>query len=143
MDVVLEQMRSKAAISLVFLDACRDNPFLSTLHADSRSASQSRGLSRIESQEGELHVAFATAPGEVALDGSGDYSPFSEAILRHIKTPAIDIDELMRRVRKDVKAATHNQRIRQSPWSNTTLTERFYLLAQLPHKTDSKQQEIT
>jgi len=126
MDLVLEQMGAKAALNLVFLDACRDNPFLSNMYADSKSAGQTKGLSRIADREGELYVAFATAPGEVALDGDGNYSPFSEAIIRHIKTPAIDIDELMRRVRKDVKNQTTDKNIKQIPWNNSSLTERFY-----------------
>lgn len=128
MHVVIEQMTSKSKINLVFMDACRDNPFVSKVHSDTRSANQSRGLSRIGDSEGdgELYVAFATAAGEVALDGDGNYSPFSEAILRHIKTPEIDINELMRRVRKEVKSKTSNKKIRQIPWSNTALTEQFY-----------------
>ncbi len=126
MDLVLEQMGAKATLNLVFLDACRDNPFQSTMYADSRSAAKTKGLSRIADREGELYVAFATAPGEVALDGDGNFSPFSEAIIRHIKTPAIDIDELMRRVRKDVKNQTAGKNIKQIPWNNSSLTERFY-----------------
>lgn len=125
MDLVMRQMTTKAGLNIVLLDACRDNPFASAMYTGSKGNGNTRGLSR-SSVSGEMYVAYATAPGEVAFDGRGDYSPFSEAILRHIKKPGVDLDELMRLVRKDVKTVTSEERVKQVPWSNSSLTQEFY-----------------
>lgn len=51
-------------------------------------------------------VAFATQPDNVALDGEGRYSPFTAALLKHIRTPGLKIEALMLRVRGEVATAT-------------------------------------
>lgn len=125
MDTVFKQMSEKAKVSIMMLDACRNNPFATQMASNTRSAPLTRGLSRPR-VNGEVYLAFATAPGEVALDGDGDYSPFSEAVLRHIQKPGIELDEMMRLVRRDVKANTSSEKIQQIPWSNSSLTEQFF-----------------
>lgn len=52
-------------------------------------------------------VVFATQPNRVAADGAGRNSPFTEALLRHLPTPGIELRTLMIRVRADVVAATN------------------------------------
>jgi uncharacterized caspase-like protein len=69
-------------------------------------------------------LAFATAPGEVALDGAGANSPFSTALLRHLATPGLEVQAMLTRVRADVVAVTHN---RQVPWSNSSLLGEVFL----------------
>jgi uncharacterized caspase-like protein len=107
-DVTLDQTMSDAKVKLVFLDACRDNPFAAKI----RSASRTRGvvvgsgLAEMKSGEGTL-IAFATGPGQTALDGdSGGNSPFTRALLAHIATPGVEIQQAMTRVRADVSAQT-------------------------------------
>ena len=51
-------------------------------------------------------IAFATAPGQVALDGEGANSPFSAALSRHIGTPGLEVQQMLTRVRAEVVAAT-------------------------------------
>src|SRR5262245_35700107 len=51
-------------VNLLILDACRDNPVARSV----RSAT--RGLAQMEAAQG-TYIAFATAPGSVALDGAG------------------------------------------------------------------------
>ena len=58
----MEEAQTK--VSIVILDACRNNPFARSF----RSAS--RGLAQMTAATGSL-VAFATAPGSVASDGAG------------------------------------------------------------------------
>jgi uncharacterized caspase-like protein len=68
---ILTGIQSKnVATSLVFLDACRNNPYRSS----ARGAI--RGLSVVQTGGSSL-IAFATAPGDVALDGEGENSPFT------------------------------------------------------------------
>src|ERR1700735_2499996 len=69
-DVTLEQTMADAKVKLVFLDACRDNPFAAKIRSSTatRSLSVASGLAEMKSGEGTL-IAFATGPGQTALDG--------------------------------------------------------------------------
>jgi uncharacterized caspase-like protein len=69
-------------------------------------------------------IAFATAPGQVALDGEGANSPFSAALSHHIGTPGLEVQQMLTRVRAEVVAATNS---RQVPWSNSSLLGEVYL----------------
>jgi uncharacterized caspase-like protein len=69
-------------------------------------------------------IAFATAPGQVALDGAGANSPFSAALMRHLGTPGLEVQQMLTRVRADVVAVTHNKQV---PWSNSSLLGEVFL----------------
>lgn len=120
---ILKQMEREVKTNLVFLDACRDNPLARNLARSmgTRSTSVGRGLARVDSGVGTL-IAFATEPGNVALDGAGNNSPFTESLLKYIETPNLDIARLMRRVRKEVLDKTLGKQV---PWSNSSLTGDF------------------
>lgn len=125
MDLVSRQMDRETKVKIVMLDACRDNPFekqLSRSMGKTRSAALKKGLAEIGTA-GSI-IAFATDPGDVALDGDGKHSPFTEALLRHIETPGVEIGLMMRRVTKDVFEGTKEK---QRPWTNASLTGEFYM----------------
>ena len=89
-DVTLEQTMSDAKVKLVFLDACRDNPFAAKIRSAkaTRSVNVQTGLAEMKSGEGTL-IAFATGPGQTALDGeAGTNSPFTRALMANIARPA-------------------------------------------------------
>lgn len=119
-DVSLQSMEVDAVLSsinarvkVLILDACRDNPALSRSSSKFRG-SISRGLAppqSIESsQGGGVFIAFATEAGNVAADGDGSNSPFTQALLKHIKTP-VSVDDMFSMVTRDVRAATRNAQI--------------------------------
>lgn len=125
LEAVLRQMTRNRSANLVFLDACRDNPLTKTLArsmASGRSANFGRGLARVEAGVGTL-IAYATQPGNIALDGSGRHSPFTQALLSHIETPGLDISSMMIKVRQDVIRSTGEKQI---PWDHSSLTGQFY-----------------
>lgn len=122
LDLVMRQMQRSARVSLVFLDACRDNPLTRSLKSRSRSVAIDNGLARIEEAAGMM-IAFSTQPGNVALDGEGRNSPFTKALLKYIETPGATIGDVMIDVRKQVIAETGE---RQVPWENSSLTGKFY-----------------
>jgi hypothetical protein len=130
-NIILRQMLRGPKVKIVLLDACRDNPLAQQLARDSspvtRSLGPATGLGRIDSvsASGTL-IAFATAPGSIALDGSDRHSPFTAALLKHIETPDVDIDVMMKRVRGEVVASTGN---RQEPFTESSLTTEFFLNA--------------
>ncbi|WP_298817297.1 caspase family protein [uncultured Roseibium sp.] len=116
---LLEIMEASGAkLKLVFLDACRNNPLPRSL---SRGADN--GLARLEANAAGMMIAFATSPGDVALDGSGNNSPFTEALARLIDTPDLEVRHLMGKVRESVYVSTGE---RQLPWLNEALIGEFY-----------------
>ncbi len=115
---VLAAMAQSDGVKLVFLDACRDNPFGAALEQDPRLG---KGLARVGT-EADFLFAYATQPDNVAYDGTGRNSFFTEALLHHIYTPGQDIQQMMIGVRRDVLAATGG---RQIPWENSSLTRQF------------------
>lgn len=95
---ILQLMERENRTNLIFLDACRDNPMAGNLARSmgTRSAFVGRGLARVDTGVGTM-IAYATQPGNVALDGVGQHSPFTAALLSHIATPALDVEIMMRR----------------------------------------------
>jgi uncharacterized caspase-like protein len=128
LNLVLKQLERNSRISVVFLDACRDNPLASVLAAGSRSLEIGRGLARIEKAVGMM-IAFSTQPGNVALDGEGRNSPFTGALLRHISNEGISINDVMIEVRNDVLKATDGKQV---PWENSSLTGQFFFKPAAP-----------
>jgi hypothetical protein len=115
-----------AKVKLVFLDACRDNPFANNIKnsAGTRSVSVQKGLAEMSSGEGTL-IAFATGPGQTALDGQeGTNSPFTRALMANITQPGVEIQQAMTQVRAQVNEETNKG---QLPWGHTNLIGAVYL----------------
>src|SRR5471032_2201765 len=125
-DLTLDQTMNDSKVKLVFLDACRDNPFAAKIKAaaGTRSGSVQSGLAEMRSGEGTL-IAFATGPGQTALDGQeGTNSPFTRALIAHITTPGIEIQQAMTEVRAQVNEETNKG---QLPWGHTNLIGAVFL----------------
>src|SRR5271165_717701 len=117
LDPVLAELGKGEGSHLVFLDACRNNPF-----AGAGVVLPSAGLARVGKLPG-FFIAFATQPDNVAFDGGGRNGPFATALLGHLATPGADISSMMIAVRNDVFAATGGQQI---PADESLLTRQFY-----------------
>lgn len=108
--------RSPNRINIAIFDACRNNPF------GSLSRSASRGLARVDAPAGTI-IAYATAPGDVALDGTGENSPYTLALADAMATSGITIEDAFKRARRQVLASTGEK---QTPWESSSLTGDFY-----------------
>ena len=118
-DRVLAKMESAGTkTSIVILDACRDNPF----ERSWRKGTKGTGLAFMNAPAGSL-IAYSTAPGKTALDGRGKNSPYTYALLQHIKTPNVTVIEMFQGVRSTVMARTGGK---QTPWESTSLRRNFY-----------------
>jgi hypothetical protein len=115
-EVLKTMERSASRVNIVILDACRNNPF------ESMARSGGGGLAPVSAPAGTL-IAFATAPGQVATDGDGAHSPYSSALAQAMQAPGIPLEEVFRRTRRQVLAATGN---RQTPWEHSSLTAEFH-----------------
>ncbi len=119
---------STARISVVFVDACRDNPILEKSVASSllKGTSATKGLAVVqrEALETGQFVGFAAEPGKTAETGTGEISVYTQALLKQLKEPGLDISIMHRRIRTDVEAATNG---RQSPRYVDDLADAFSL----------------
>jgi uncharacterized caspase-like protein len=70
-----------------------------------------------------MMIAFSTQPGNVALDGEGRNSPFTGALLRHIGSQGVSINDVMIEVRNDVLKTTDGKQV---PRENSSLTGQFF-----------------
>jgi len=111
--LVLRQMEgSGTRLNLVFLDACRNNPF-----GGRGLRALETGLAQMRAPEGTL-ISFATQPGSVAQDGSdGGHSPFTAALTRTIRKPGLGIFDALNEVGLAVKDKTGGA---QQPWFSTS-----------------------
>jgi uncharacterized caspase-like protein len=128
LDAAMRMMQARAKVSIVFLDACRDDPFrYFTDNEAARGMTVRRGLAPVSSADGEAFVAFAAQPGATASDGPGVDSYFTTALGEEIATPDLKITDLMERVNRRVRAETQGKQI---PWYNSGLSESFYFVTQ-------------
>ena len=123
-EVVQRIMESSERTSLIFLDACRDNPLARNLARalGTRSANIGKGLANIESGAGTL-ISFSTQPGSVALDGDGANSPYSKALAREIVKPGEDLSSALIAVRNSVMDETRNKQV---PWEHSAMRAKFF-----------------
>lgn len=118
---VLAFMESaKAKVNLMILDACRNNPF----ERSWTRSTEGGGLAFMNAPSGSL-IAYATSPGSVASDGEGDHGLYTSALLKHIHTPNITVEQFFKRVRIEVEDKTEKS---QTPWESTSLKGDFYFL---------------
>jgi formylglycine-generating enzyme required for sulfatase activity len=111
----IEEARPR--VGLVVLDACRDNPYPGS------NRSSARGLARMSVPTGTI-VAYATAPGSTADDGSGTQGTYTGALAKYLMQPGLDIKEVFDRAAQEVERLTNG---RQRPREEIGLRGRFVL----------------
>ena len=125
-NVVLGLMEeARNATDIVIFDSCRNNPFRGFSLSGTRSLGQ--GLNTMDIAPSGSYMTFSTAPGQVAYDGSGDYSPFAEAFAEEVSTSDESIGDMMIDVRVRVKEATESLGYEpQIPWTRSSLLGKFW-----------------
>ena len=138
-DEILAKMDSaNNRLNIVILDACRNNPFARSFR------SSAGGLATMDSPSGTL-IAYATAPGSVASDGTGSNGLYTQALVEKMRIPDIKIEDMFKKVRSAVKAKTSGQQI---PWESSSLEGDFYftsssvVLAKKMKQTTDKQMKL-
>ncbi|HXE68111.1 MAG TPA: caspase family protein [Hyphomicrobiaceae bacterium] len=147
LDVIIEAIRSQARVGFIFMDACRNDPQLTAaserLASNTRSVTIARGFAPVAVIEKApaakasvakgptgLLIAYATDPGNVALEGeTGALSPFTGALTKHLIAPGLSAAEIMGRVSAEVSAQTRGQ---QTPWNVSSLTAGTYQFTPRP-----------
>jgi hypothetical protein len=113
---VMEKLDSaKNPVNIVILDACRNNPFGTKLQATAK------GLAPIDAPPGTF-IAFSTAPGSTAADGSGRNGMYTAHLLRQLEQPGLPIEEVFKAVRAGVRKDSKSAQV---PWESTSLETAF------------------
>ncbi|WIM06174.1 MAG: caspase family protein [Candidatus Nitricoxidivorans perseverans] len=115
-DQVLEQLQP-ARVSVVILDACRNNPFERRFRGGPGG-----GLAQMDAPKGTL-IAYATAPGKVALDGEGRNGLYTSELIKALEEPGRRVEDVFKQVRNNVARQTDD---RQIPWESSSLTGDLY-----------------
>jgi uncharacterized caspase-like protein len=115
-------------LNMVILDACRNNPFTNPnlVGPDGRlvrfRGTAQSGLAQLQAPQGTL-VAFATAPGAIAMDGRDfNNSLYTKHLLANIQAPGLPVEQLFKRVR--IAVAQETKRL-QVPWESSSLMGDF------------------
>ena len=111
---VLVAVEPARKLRLVILDACRDSPFTKSMKRTLAARAIGRGLAKVEPTSPNTLIAFASKAGSTASDGdSGNNSPFTASLVKHVTRPGIDLRKAFGYVRDDVLKNTGN---RQEPY---------------------------
>lgn len=114
-DILEELEEFEAKISIVILDACRNNPF------QRKFRGSKRGLAVVDAAQGTL-IAYATAPGSVASDGLGENGLYTQELLKAMNQPGLKVEEVFKIVRREVSEASGGEQI---PWESSSLVGDF------------------
>lgn len=118
-------------VNLIVLDACRDNPLGQEVRLEQK------GLSQVDAPPGTL-LAYSTAPGNVAADGTGENGLYTQHLLREMNNPNDKIEDVFKRVRLNVRRDSRGQQI---PWESTSLEDDFYFRPRQTKKLSDKEIE--
>lgn len=115
--ILAEMEAAHNRLNIVILDACRDNPFARSFR------STSRGLAIVNNAPVGTFISYSTGAGQVARDGQGRNSPYTQALLQYIQEPGIPINNVFMKVRQTLRKATG-----QVPWELSSLEGDFYFV---------------
>jgi hypothetical protein len=133
-DITSRFIRAGAFVTVVVLDACRNNPFTSL---GTKGIGGEKGLAPHEPPSG-VFTLYAASRGETALDRlyDGDRNPnsvFTRALLPALLRPGLDLPGLALEVRKDVTRLARGVNHTQRPaYYDETSGDRIFLSGAAP-----------
>jgi hypothetical protein len=116
---------------VIMLDACRNNPFGRSYQPEQK------GLSQFDAPVGSL-LAYATSPGNVASDGTGQNGLYTENLVRELSIRGTRIEDALKRVRLNVRLSSKGAQI---PWETTSLEGDVFIFNDGQKKLTEAEQE--
>jgi len=114
--VLANMEHTNSRMNIVILDACRNNPFPATNRAISG------GLAEMKKARGSF-IAYATAPGSVASDGSGRNGLYTQELIKALRKPGLTIEQVFKEVRMNVMRLSGDK---QYTWDSSNIIGEFY-----------------
>ncbi|MEW6756506.1 MAG: SUMF1/EgtB/PvdO family nonheme iron enzyme [Candidatus Latescibacterota bacterium] len=131
---VLDELGAAGSrVSIVVLDACRNNPF------PKRHRSSTRGLVKMDAPTGTL-LWYSARPGSEAPDGDGQYSPFTTSLVQRMLDPGQRVELVFSQVARDL---TQGSAAGYPPWQEGVLTDAFYFVPPAPQLVSPAPEPIT
>jgi hypothetical protein len=100
-------------LNIVVLDACRNAPVTQSIRS-----SQTGLAAPPPVPAGGMLIAYATAPGGMAVDGEGRNGVYTKHLLQAMTVPGLSIEQVFKQVRLGVVTETRGQQI---PWESSSL----------------------
>ena len=132
-DVLSIMQRAGSQMSIIILDACRDDP----LSRSWKRGIGEKGLAVMSSVNDNTYIIYSTSPGRVADDGVGKNSVFTETLAKHILDSGIYIEEVFKRTKSDIVKINK----KQIPWSTSSLGVDFSFNNEKPKNIREKEPE--
>jgi hypothetical protein len=104
-DSIVDQLQDRGArVSMLVLDACRENPFK---QAGTRGVGGTRGLAQMTTPEG-VFVLYSAGVGQTALDRLSDHDPdpnsvFTRTFSRVLVSPGMTVQEMAKETQSEVR----------------------------------------
>ena len=122
LDSIIAAISKKSGLTIVILDACRNNGVELALSFQSE-----QGFATSKENSGGVYVAYSTKPGAVANDGSDGNSPYSKALAHNLLLSPGRLEDIFIKTRIDVRNQTAGYpNGEQIPWENGSLSKIFY-----------------
>ncbi len=119
MGYLLDEMEKAGNdLNIVVLDACRDNPYASKYRSSLKN-----GLAGVAVAPVGTFIAYATAPGTTASDGSGTNGLYTQELLKAMRIKGYKLEDIFKVVRSNVRKMSKGNQI---PWENSSLEGDFY-----------------
>ena len=74
-------------------------------------------------------IAYATAPGSVASDGTGRNGLYTQELLKAMRKPGLTIEQVFKEVRQNVLRLSGNK---QNTWDSSNIIGEFYFKFNYP-----------
>ena len=139
LDQLVQDTGGARKLAVVIVDACRDDPLAG--RQMTRSLAIPKGLAQPGFIPPRTVISYATSPGMVAYDGSGRNSPYVAALLRHIKTPGVKVQDMFAAVTGDV--AKETEEAQRPSIYNTLDAEAVYLVPGAPERAGLELAQMT
>jgi hypothetical protein len=108
---------------IMILDACRNNPFL-----DITKSTVVGCWTKPQSTPVGSIICFAASNGEQASQGDS-LSPYTQLMLKHMKTPGLNLEGVFKKVRIDLTEMRKlNPKLNMVPVEENKLTTEFYFV---------------
>jgi uncharacterized caspase-like protein len=125
-EVFEELRRSSAKVSVIVLDACRENGFAKTWDNDTRGLAPPAGWAPPQQVARSAVVAYATKPGGLAEDRPGEANGlYTSELLEQIRRPGLTVATLLAEVSGGVERRSKG---RQEPWTLAAGSGGLYVL---------------
>lgn len=119
--VLVRMEQAEIPLSIVILDACRNNPYRNLYgfrsYGGESGLAQPSGLNTRSTL-----IAYATQPDNVAEDGVGRNGTYTKHLLRYLQQPGLSLPELFSEVGRSVSQETRGK---QQPWVSFSGLPRF------------------